>query len=91
MYENITSMFNDCQLPATRGYSKLHSSCIHRYDISYKQKVTSEDMFLGMSGKNPSTACCEDMIVKIELPGCNMKDVELDVKQTTLDCRSKKL
>ncbi|XP_078494861.1 dynein axonemal assembly factor 6 [Ciona intestinalis] len=61
-----------------------------KYEISYKQKVTSEDMFLGMSGKNPSTACCEDMIVRIELPGCNMKDVELDVKQTTLDCRSNK-
>ncbi|XP_076811174.1 dynein axonemal assembly factor 6-like [Clavelina lepadiformis] len=60
------------------------------YDISYKQKVSTEDMFLGMGSKNPSSACCEDMIIRIELPGCSMKDVELDVKENYLDCRCPK-
>ena len=36
---------------------------ICRYDVMFKQKVTSNDIFLGMSGKNPSTACCEDLLV----------------------------
>jgi hypothetical protein len=36
-----------------------------RYDIIYKQAVTSEDMFLGMGNKNPATASCEDMVVSI--------------------------
>ena len=35
----------------------------HRYDIVYKQAVTSEDMFLGMSNKTPATASCENMTV----------------------------
>jgi len=47
-------------------------------------------MFLGMSGKNPSSACCEDMIIKIRLPNTIMRDVELDVKETFLMCRTPK-
>ena len=34
-----------------------------RYDIVYKQAVTSEDMYLGMGNRTPATSSCEDMIV----------------------------
>lgn len=60
------------------------------YDISYKQKVTSEDMFLGTTGKNPSSACCENLIIKISLPNTKMSEVDLQVKEHVLDCRSPK-
>jgi len=30
----------------------------------FKQAVSSEDMYLQMSGKNPSTASCEDLVVR---------------------------
>lgn len=60
------------------------------YEIVYKQAVTSEDMFLGMGMKNPSTASCEDMVLKIELPGAKSADIELDVKAKFLDCRTPK-
>ena len=33
-----------------------------------RQRVGTEDMFLGMSGKDPTTACCEEMNVIIKLP-----------------------
>lgn len=35
----------------------------------YKQAVETTDMFLGMSGKNESSTSCEDMVLRIELPG----------------------
>uniref|UniRef100_A0A452HZ19 Uncharacterized protein n=1 Tax=Gopherus agassizii TaxID=38772 RepID=A0A452HZ19_9SAUR len=35
------------------------------YEILFKQQVGAEDIFLGMSRKNPSTACCEDMLVSM--------------------------
>lgn len=60
------------------------------YDIIYKQAVTSEDMFLQMGNKNNATASCEDMVVKIELPGTKGSDIELDVKSKFLDCRTPK-
>ena len=38
----------------------------------FKQQVTTDDVFLGMSGKNSSTACCEDLLVcMILLIPCN--------------------
>ncbi|VDI27971.1 Hypothetical predicted protein [Mytilus galloprovincialis] len=58
------------------------------YDIIYKQAITSEDMFLQMGNKNNATASCEDMVVKIELPGTKGSDIELDVKSKFLDCRT---
>ncbi|KAH3695144.1 hypothetical protein DPMN_082600 [Dreissena polymorpha] len=58
------------------------------YDIVYKQAVTSEDMFLQMGNKTPSTASCEEMVVKVKLPGTKLADVTLDVKTKFLDCRT---
>lgn len=34
-----------------------------RYEIFFKQHVGTEDVFFGMTGKDPSTACCEDIVV----------------------------
>jgi len=58
------------------------------YEIIYKQAVTSEDMYLGMSGRDPSIASCEDMIVRVCLPGAVFADIQLDVEATTLNIRS---
>ena len=30
----------------------------------YKQAVCTEDVFLGMGGKNPTTASCEELLVR---------------------------
>uniref|UniRef100_A0A7S0YCU0 PIH1D1/2/3 CS-like domain-containing protein n=1 Tax=Polytomella parva TaxID=51329 RepID=A0A7S0YCU0_9CHLO len=55
------------------------------YEISYKQNVETTDMFLGMSGKDPSSTCCEILIVNISLPGLTTaKDIVLDVQDTHL-------
>ena len=34
-----------------------------RYEMVFKQAVTTEDMYLQMTGRNPSTASCEDLVV----------------------------
>ncbi|MGH0158012.1 UNVERIFIED_CONTAM: hypothetical protein FKN15_057687 [Acipenser sinensis] len=61
------------------------------YEILFKQKITTEDVFLGMSRKDPSSACCECMLIKIKLPDTKIADVFLDVKEKFLDLRSPKL
>ncbi|XP_078544513.1 dynein axonemal assembly factor 6 [Lissotriton helveticus] len=60
------------------------------YEIIFKQHVASEDVFLGMSRKDPSTACCEDMLVRIKLPGVKSGDIVLDVRDKFLDLRTPK-
>ena len=39
------------------------------YDMVFKQSVGTEDVFLGMSMKNPTTASCENMLVSADSPG----------------------
>lgn len=59
------------------------------YDIIFKQKVTTEEMFLQMGNKTPATSSCEDMIVKIKLPGIEkLADIDLNLFEKFLDCRT---
>ncbi|XP_068718185.1 dynein axonemal assembly factor 6-like [Montipora capricornis] len=60
------------------------------YEMVFKQAITSEDMYLQMSGRNPSTASCEDLVIKIKLPDTEYSEVNLDVTDTFLDCRTPK-
>jgi dynein assembly factor 6, axonemal len=62
-----------------------------QYDILYKQAVGTQDTFLGMSGKDQSSTCCEEIVIRIDLPGtASMRELELDVKKTTLRLLSPK-
>ncbi len=55
-----------------------------------KQAVTTEDMYLQLGNKTPSSVCCEDMVIKINLPDTKLADVDLDVTDKFLDCRTPK-
>ena len=39
----------------------------------YRQKVGTEDVYLGLSGVDPSSNYCQEMLYKIELPETNLK------------------
>ncbi|XP_023135095.2 protein PIH1D3 [Amphiprion ocellaris] len=60
------------------------------YEIILKQSVKTEDLFLGLSRKNPSSMCCEAMLVKIKLPDTKATEVVLDMKEKFLDLRTPK-
>ncbi|XP_051809485.1 protein PIH1D3 isoform X2 [Acanthochromis polyacanthus] len=60
------------------------------YEIILKQSVKTEDLFLGLSRKDPSSMCCEAMLVKIKLPDTKATEVVLDVKEKFLDLRTPK-
>ncbi|KAG2490866.1 hypothetical protein HYH03_010784 [Edaphochlamys debaryana] len=59
------------------------------YEFLYKQAVDTADNFLGMSGKDNSSTSCEDLVVRIELPGAEgAAELDLDVKDTYLKLSS---
>lgn len=49
------------------------------YTITYKQAVTTEDIYLQMGFKTPATSSCEDMIVDIQLPEETVKIDRMDL------------
>ncbi|EGZ26773.1 hypothetical protein PHYSODRAFT_477374 [Phytophthora sojae] len=55
-----------------------------KFEVLYKQSVMTEDVFLGLSDKDPSSAHCEAMVVRVECPGHRLEDIELDVKRQKL-------
>jgi HSP20 family molecular chaperone IbpA len=61
------------------------------YEILYKQEVSANDCFLGLDmEKDVGTTCCNEIVVKITLPGETMKDLDLDVQKTRLTVQSRK-
>jgi hypothetical protein len=62
-----------------------------RYEFSYKQLVGTQDTFLGLGDKTPSSADCSHLIVKVHFPGCKMKDLDLDVTKERIKVESKTL
>lgn len=55
----------------------------------YKQAVESTDVFLGMSGKDPSSTQCEEIVARIELPkAASAAELDLEVKPTYLKLNS---
>ncbi|KAL4659673.1 protein PIH1D3 [Arapaima gigas] len=61
-----------------------------RYEIVLEQSVGTEDLFLGLSRKDPSSVSCENMLVKVRLPSTDVSEVDLDVKEKFLDLRTPK-
>ena len=64
----------------------LVANFVFRYEMHYKQRVTTEDVFLQMGNKNPSSASCEALVVNIQLPDTKLPDIILDITKTFLDC-----
>ncbi|XP_008851200.1 protein PIH1D3 [Nannospalax galili] len=60
------------------------------YEIVFQQQVGTEDIYLGLTGKDPSTAYCQELLIKIKLPDTNLSDIQIDVQEMILDLRTPK-
>ncbi|GAB1303165.1 Dynein axonemal assembly factor 6B [Apodemus speciosus] len=58
------------------------------YEIVFQQTVGTEDIYLGLTGKDPSTACCEELVVKIKLPNTSPSEIQIDIQEMLLDLRT---
>jgi len=38
--------------------------CVCRYEMVYRQEVSSEDMFLQLGNETPMTSSCEELVVR---------------------------
>lgn len=41
----------------------------------------TEDVFLGLSDKDPSSVHCDSILVKIWLPGAKLAQIQLDIQK----------
>ncbi|KAJ3328330.1 Protein pih1d3 [Blyttiomyces sp. JEL0837] len=55
------------------------------YTVTFRQKVSSEDMYLQMNGKNPSIEHSDEIVVKIYLPDEKLKDIQLTCTTNMVD------
>ena len=72
---NISSSSSSSSTSLTSNGGRLRP----KFDVLFKQRIGTEEVFLGVSGTTPLSSHCSSLLVKVELPGAAMKDVELDV------------
>ena len=60
------------------------------YSITYKQAVTTEDVYLQMGFKTPATSSCEDMIIDINLPdeSVSIDQMSLNLEEELVDLKT---
>ncbi|XP_007950602.2 dynein axonemal assembly factor 6 [Orycteropus afer afer] len=89
--ENSKNIWNSEEVPERAEYDDMWDVReIPEYEIIFKQQVGTEDIFLGLSRKDSSIACCEDIVVKIYLPNTSLSDIKMDVQEMILDLRTPK-
>ncbi|CAH8439518.1 unnamed protein product [Dicrocoelium dendriticum] len=87
--EQTDSIWKDDEVPEGNEYEEIHDPRPQpQYELFYKQAVTTEDIYLQMGMKNPTTASCEFLVARIMLPGCQKDDLTLDIKSKFLDLRT---
>eukprot|EP00191_Tetraselmis_sp_GSL018_P016856 CAMPEP_0177589550 /NCGR_PEP_ID=MMETSP0419_2-20121207/6874_1 /TAXON_ID=582737 /ORGANISM="Tetraselmis sp., Strain GSL018" /LENGTH=161 /DNA_ID=CAMNT_0019079933 /DNA_START=72 /DNA_END=554 /DNA_ORIENTATION=+ len=53
------------------------------YEFTYQQAVGTHDAFLGLSDKDPSSTQCEEIVLRVELPGVDsIREIDLELKPT---------
>ena len=53
------------------------------YEIVFKQKVSPEDMFLGVDPlRHPGISMSDDLVLKVTLPNTKLAEIDLDVRST---------
>eukprot|EP00741_Cyanophora_paradoxa_P011013 tig00020553_g10645.t1 len=55
-----------------------------QHEILFRQSVKSEDVFLGMNGKDGSSRHCEELLVRVTLPDTKYSSIELDTSKTVI-------
>lgn len=74
------------------GYlTTLHSLPSPEYQIIYKQKVNTEDVFLQIGHKTPSTSSCEDLVIKVHLQDdiTESHEMQLEIEERKISLRTK--
>ncbi|PFH38242.1 hypothetical protein BESB_005830 [Besnoitia besnoiti] len=51
------------------------------YEILHQQTVGPEDIFLGITGKDPTSDHCDKFIIKVKLPDTELKAIQLKVSK----------
>eukprot|EP00002_Diphylleia_rotans_P008200 TRINITY_DN1793_c0_g1_i7.p1 TRINITY_DN1793_c0_g1~~TRINITY_DN1793_c0_g1_i7.p1 ORF type:complete len:172 (-),score=36.24 TRINITY_DN1793_c0_g1_i7:320-835(-) len=85
-------IWDDDEVPSQAAFTEIDDGRVKpRYEFLYRQKVGSEDLYLGLGDKDPTSASCEQLVVRIYFPDTKASEINLDVTSNYVDCRTKKI
>jgi len=76
-----TSIWDEKEVTNVDYKAKSEGRKEPEYDLLYKQSVGTEDIYLGLSGKDPSSVHCDAFSLKVKMPGAKLKEISVDLKE----------
>jgi len=73
-------------IPVDKNESRMRPE----FEVMFRQKLGTEDVYLGMSDIDPSSTKCQELLMKVYLPKTRFKDVSLDVTDQVVCIQSSK-
>jgi len=83
-----TAIWDEKEVSSVDWKAKAEGRKEPEYEILYKQSVGTEDIYLGLSGKNPSSVHCDAFSMRIKLPDAKIKEISVDLKEQAVIIQS---
>ncbi|KAI9146457.1 hypothetical protein BKA69DRAFT_1162997 [Paraphysoderma sedebokerense] len=84
-------IWDPCEVEEDEGSTDINDPRqLPEYDVILRQKVYTEDIYLGMNGKSPSFHDADEMVITVQLPATDLPEIELSVKELSVDVRTPK-
>ena len=83
-----TAIWDEKEVASVDYKAKSEGRKEPEYDLLYKQSVGTEDIYLGLSGKDPSSVHCDAFSLKVKLPGAKLKEISVDLKEQAVIIQS---
>ena len=83
-----TAIWDDKEVTAVNWKAKAEGRKEPEHDLLYKQNVGTEDVYLGLSGKDPSSVHCDGFSLRVKLPGAKLKEISVDLKEQAVIVQS---
>eukprot|EP00397_Hematodinium_sp_SG-2012_P043457 GEMP01048312.1.p1 GENE.GEMP01048312.1~~GEMP01048312.1.p1 ORF type:complete len:191 (+),score=37.18 GEMP01048312.1:86-658(+) len=79
-------IWDDSEFKAQSGVvvKDVDDRAVPKYDILFRQNLGAEDVFMNLAQRDESSDHCSHIVVKIELPYTELKNISLDVMETRL-------
>ncbi len=87
-HKKDTAIWDEKEVSSVDWKKKAEGRKEPEYELLYKQSVGTEDVYLGLSGRDPSSACCDSFALKVKMPGAKLKEISVDLKEQAVVIQS---
>ncbi|KAF0757036.1 hypothetical protein AaE_004399 [Aphanomyces astaci] len=86
--QDLKAIWTDDEVAGSDDDDEFDTRTRPKYEVLFKQEVMTEDVFLGLGDKDPSSSNCDHITIKMVFPGHCLDEIGLDLNKRRLVAQS---